>query len=75
MIRELRESYLHRGGDEALLGDTIPVHFKHIVNAFPDNEAIVCLSQQRRLTYQQLDTAIDELARGLFFDKCQAGTA
>ena len=61
----LSESYLHRGGEEPLLGNTIPQHFKHIVQQFPDNDAVVCLSQQRRLTYRELDSAIDALARGL----------
>ncbi len=61
----LIESYLHRGGDEPLLGSTIPQHFKHIVQQFPDNDAIVCLSQRRRLNYRELDRAVDELARGL----------
>ena len=65
MNGELRESYLHRGGEEPLLGDTIPQHFKYIVHCFPDNDAVVCLSQQRRLTYRQLDAAIDKLACGL----------
>jgi fatty-acyl-CoA synthase len=61
----LTQSYLHRGGDEPLLGATIPQHFKHIVEQFPDNDAVVCLSQQRRLSYRELDRAVDELARGL----------
>ena len=61
----LTESYLHRGGDEPLLGGTIPQHFKHIAQQFPDNDAVVCLSQQRRLSYRELDRAVDELARGL----------
>jgi fatty-acyl-CoA synthase len=61
----LNQSYIHRGGDEPLLGNTIPQHFKHIVAQFPHNDAVVCLSQQRRLSYRELDQAVDELARGL----------
>ena len=64
-MRPLTESYLHRGGDEPLLGNIIPQHFKHIVAQYPDNDAVVCLSQQRRLRYDELDRAVDELARGL----------
>ena len=64
-MSSLIESYLHRGGDEPLLGSTIPQHFKHIVEQYPDNDAVVCLSQQRRLRYRELDRAVDELARGL----------
>ena len=61
----LTQSYLHRGGEEPLLGNTIPQHFKQIVQQFPNHDAVVCLSQQRRLTYRELDRAVDELARGL----------
>ena len=60
-----RKSYFHRGGATPLLGETIPEHFAKIAEKFPDQEAVVCLSQQRRMTYQELATAIDELARGL----------
>jgi len=64
-VATLTESYLHRGGDTPLLGDTIPAHFKEVAARHPDHEAIVCLSQHRRLTYRELDAAVDELARGL----------
>ncbi|MCK5498102.1 MAG: AMP-binding protein, partial [Gammaproteobacteria bacterium] len=60
-----QQSYVHRGGDEPLLGATIPEHFAEIVKRFPDHEAVVSLPQKRRLTYQQLAEAIDQLARGL----------
>ena len=64
---DLTESYLHRGDEKEkpLLDATIPQHFKHIVHLYPQNEAVVCLSQQRRLTYSELDAAVDQLARGL----------
>jgi fatty-acyl-CoA synthase len=58
-------SYFHRGGDMPLLGATIPEHFLEIVSRFPDQEAVVSLPQNKRLTYKQLSTAVDELARGL----------
>lgn len=58
-------SYFHRGGLEPLLGTTIPEHFAEVVARFPDNEAVVSLHQDRRLTYSQLAQAIDVLARGL----------
>ena len=59
------KSYFHRGGDIPLLGETIPEHFGKIASRFPDQEALVCLSQQRRLTYRELSTTIDRLAAGL----------
>lgn len=64
-MHRLTESYLHRGGDEPLLGATIPHRLKQIVQQYPQQEAVVCLSQRRRLTYAQFDTEVDRLARGL----------
>jgi fatty-acyl-CoA synthase len=58
-------SYHHRGGNTALLGATIPAHLAGIVSRYPDNEALVSLPQERRLTYAQLDIAVAVLARGL----------
>jgi fatty-acyl-CoA synthase len=63
MSREL--SYCHRGGDEPLLGITIPAHFSAVAQRFAQREAVAALPQQRRLTYAQLAAAIDRLARGL----------
>ena len=59
------KSYFHRGGNEPLLGATIPEHFQQVVARFPDREAVVSLPQAKRLTYQQLAQAVDHLARGL----------
>ncbi len=59
------KSYCHRGGTTPLLGATIPEHFSGIVKYFPENEAIVSTPQHRRLTYAQLKTEVDNLARGL----------
>jgi len=58
-------SYFHRGGDTALLGSTIPEHFLAVVKRFPDQEAIVSLPQQRRLSYRDFSMEIDRLASGL----------
>lgn len=59
------KSYFHRGGNEPLLGQTIPERFAEIAERFPDREAVVCLPQQQRLTYRQLAEKVDELAKGL----------
>ena len=64
-MRPLTKSYLHRGGDEPLLGDTIPEHFGQVVRRCPDHEAVVSVGQQRRMNYASLDTAVGRLARGL----------
>ena len=61
----ITKSYYHRGGDEPLLGTTIPEHFASIVAQFPDRDAVVSLPQEERLTYQQFSDKVDELARGL----------
>ena len=60
-----QKSYFHRGGTEPLLGATIPEHFAEIVARFPEQEAIVSLPQQKRLTYKALAADIDILACGL----------
>ena len=62
---KLQWSYCHRGGIEPLLGRTIPESFSRVARSFPDNEAVVSLHQERRLTYVELAAAIDRLARGL----------
>ncbi len=48
-----------------MLGATIPEHFAAIAARFPDNEAIVSIPQQRRLSYAELASAVEQLARGL----------
>ncbi len=58
-------SYFHRGGDEPLLGVTIPEQFSRVVARFPDREAVVALPQGRRLTYAALAESVDTVARGL----------
>jgi len=59
------KSYFHRGGDEPLLGATIPEHFASIVQRYPEREAVVSLPQEERFTYREFSNKIDELARGL----------
>jgi fatty-acyl-CoA synthase len=59
------KSYFHRGGEDPLLGSTIPERFAQISKRFPHNDAIVSLPQERRLSYSQLARAVDDVARGL----------
>ena len=58
-------SYVHRGGDEPLLGVTVDEMFRTIAERFPENEAVVCLQQDERLTYTELDGRVDRAARAL----------
>lgn len=61
----LSHAYLHTGGTERLLGSTVDAHLRKIVARYPDNDAFVSIPHQRRVTYAQLDQAIDEVARSL----------
>jgi fatty-acyl-CoA synthase len=47
-------SYCHRGGEQPLLGATIPEHVAATAARHPDTEAVVSLPQQRRLAYREL---------------------
>jgi fatty-acyl-CoA synthase len=66
-------SYHHRGGEIPLLGATIPDHIAQIAAKYPEREAVVCIHQQRRLSYAQLRQATDQLARGLLGSGFQKG--
>ena len=58
-------SYASGTADVPLLGETIDANLRRIVATFPDREAVVDVAAGKRLTYSELDTAVDELARGL----------
>ena len=64
-MAQQQKSYFHRGGNEPLLGATIAEHFAGIAAQFSDREAIVSLSQRKRLSYAALSGSIDKLAKGL----------
>ncbi|MBT3990534.1 MAG: AMP-binding protein [Rhodospirillaceae bacterium] len=59
-------SYFHRGGDDPLLGTTIPERFAQIVKKYPDNDAVVSCRQERRLSYRDFSLAVDQAAKALF---------
>ncbi len=61
----LRVSYVHRGGRRPLIGDTVDGFFRRVVREHPDNEAVVSLEQDARLTYAELEGEVARLARGL----------
>jgi fatty-acyl-CoA synthase len=58
-------SYSHGTFDAPLLGDTIGAHFERTAARFADRPALVSRQQDVRLTYAQLDAAIDAVAGGL----------
>jgi fatty-acyl-CoA synthase len=66
-------SYTHGTSDTPLLGDTIGAHFERTVARFAERPALVSRQQDVRLTYAQLDAAIDAVAGGLLRAGIQAG--
>ncbi len=58
-------SYCHRGGEPPLMGLTIPEQLARISARYPDHPAVAALPQGRRLSYAELATEVDRLARGL----------
>lgn len=58
-------SYAHTGGLVPLLGSTIDEHFRAVAERFASREAIVSVMQDQRLTYAQLDRAVQRVARAL----------
>jgi fatty-acyl-CoA synthase len=66
-------SYTHGTFELPLLGDTIGAQFEDIATRFADRPALVSRHQGRRLTYAQLDAAIDAVASGLLRAGIAAG--
>jgi fatty-acyl-CoA synthase len=66
-------SYSHGTFDTPLLGDTIGGHFERTAARFADRDALVSRQQDVRLTYAQLDAAIDAVAGGLLRAGIAAG--
>src|SRR4051794_41965570 len=58
-------SYSHGISDVPLLGETIGANLERTVARFGDREAVVSCHQGVRLTYSELDEAVDRLASGL----------
>ena len=66
-------SYSHGTFETPLLGDTIGGHFERTAARFADRDALVSRQQDVRLTYAQLDSAIDAVAGGLLRAGIAAG--
>jgi fatty-acyl-CoA synthase len=58
-------SYSHGTFDTPLLGDTIGGHFERVAARFADRPALISRHQDVRMTYAELDAAIDAVASGL----------
>jgi len=58
-------SYVHGGGTQALLGETIGACFDRVVARFPEHEALVVRHQQIRWSYRELSRRTNNLAVAL----------
>ena len=58
-------SYSHGTSETPLLGDTIGANFARTAARFADRPALISRHQEVRLTYAQLEAAIDAAAAGL----------
>jgi fatty-acyl-CoA synthase len=67
------QSYAHGASGVALIGQTIGDNLAATSARFPDREALVVPFQDVRLTYTQLDAAVDELARALVAAGIESG--
>jgi fatty-acyl-CoA synthase len=66
-------SYSHGTSPTPLLGDTIGDHFQRTAARFADRPALVSRQQDVRMTYAQLDAAVDAAAAGLLRAGIRAG--
>ncbi|HEX4217397.1 MAG TPA: AMP-binding protein [Acidimicrobiales bacterium] len=58
-------SYASGASATPLLGDTIGTNLRRTARRVPDNEALVDVPSDRRWTYSELSTVVDQLACGL----------
>src|SRR5690606_31707435 len=58
-------SYVHGASEKQLLGETIGSHLKHMVEKFPDHEALVSVHQNYRATYLDFYQQTGTLAKAL----------
>jgi fatty-acyl-CoA synthase len=73
MRRMSAPSYSHGTFDTPLLGDTIGAHFELTAQRFADRPALVSCQQDVRMTYAELDAAVDAVASGLLHAGIEAG--
>jgi fatty-acyl-CoA synthase len=66
-------SYSHGTFGTPLLGDTIGAHFQRTAARFPARAALVSRQQGVRMTYAELDAAVDAVATGLLRAGIESG--
>ncbi len=62
---DLQLSYVHGGGTQPLLGETLGACFDRIVERFGEREALVVRHQKIRWTYRELQRRVNNLAVAL----------
>ncbi|MCR4316429.1 MAG: AMP-binding protein [Planctomycetes bacterium] len=70
---KLTNSYVHVGSEKPLIGATIDEYFRFIADKYPEDEAIVSIPENVRLTYREFAERVDRLARGLLTIGVQLG--
>ena len=58
-------SYASGLASKPLIGQTIDENLREAVTQYADREALVDVATKRRLTYRELDEAVEAVARGL----------
>ncbi|SEM12703.1 fatty-acyl-CoA synthase [Chryseobacterium taichungense] len=66
-------SYVHGASDIPLLGETIGNNLKRTVEKFPNNDALICVHQNYRATYQEFYNQTTAVAKALIFLGVKAG--
>ena len=66
-------SYVSGTSDQPLLGETIDANLRRAVARFGDREAVIDMAAGRRLSYREVDAALDGVARGLLAHGVAAG--
>lgn len=66
-------SYVHGASDISLLGETIGNNLKHTVEKFPNHEALICVHQNYRATYQEFYNQTTAVAKALIFLGAKSG--
>jgi fatty-acyl-CoA synthase len=66
-------SYVHGSSAIPLLGETIGNNLRRTVEKFPNNEALICVHQNYRATYQEFYNQTTAVAKALIFLGAKAG--
>ncbi len=73
MFYGMKISYVHGASDIPLLGETIGQNLRRTVEKFPDQEALVCVHQKYRATYQEFYNQTTAVAKALLFAGVKSG--